>query len=98
MSSIQQPAAWPEGVIARYLTVGGATVDLVDNRGSDRISATCMGTLCGWKKDTFLEGMTDDTPEEKQYRFERRLPWAQCDAQAHAERCRAMPKPEARNQ
>ncbi|MBX9392252.1 hypothetical protein K4749_01225 [Streptomyces sp. TRM72054] len=73
----QQPspfaAPWPEGVIARYLTLVGATVDL---RGRDEnTSATCTG--CGERITLFGERRTREL------------------AQAHAERCRALPRPEA---
>jgi hypothetical protein len=41
----QQPspttAPWPDGVIARYLTVAGATVDV--RGGGDHASMTCLG-------------------------------------------------------
>jgi hypothetical protein len=48
-----QSAAWPEGVIARYLTVAGATVDTTDN-GEDtywRYDNACTGCT---HKDGFL--------------------------------------------
>lgn len=35
------PTPWPEGVIARYLTVAGATVDI--RGGGDHASMTCLG-------------------------------------------------------
>jgi hypothetical protein len=38
-----QQTAWPEGVIARYLTVAGATVDLTG--GGDYTRTRCTG--CG---------------------------------------------------
>lgn len=44
------PPAWPEGVIARYLTVAGATVDLT--RGvKDHIAYRCTG--CGYGSSAF---------------------------------------------
>lgn len=97
MSTTQQPTAtaWPDGVVARYVTVGGATVDITDDRHRDYIGATCTGERCGWQERTCLEGMTYDTNEETQARFERWLPTSQRGAQEHAEVCRAMPKPEA---
>jgi hypothetical protein len=75
----QQPAPnafaelWPDGVIARYLTVGGATVDLTGS--DDRTYGQCTGcpyTMGGtwWSEDS-----------------------AHDMAQAHAEKCRAMPRP-----
>ena len=68
--------AWPEGVIARYLTVGGATVDVTDRRTEDylRYAADCTGCGNRW------------THGDERYARE----WAQ----AHAERCRALPQPE----
>lgn len=66
---------WPQGVIARYATVGGATVDLFQD-GTSRgyiDSTTCLG--CDWR-----EGWT-------------KLEFARQEAQAHAEKCRALPRP-----
>lgn len=97
-------AEWPEGVIARYLTVGGATVDVAERSGyynrSDPTEtvATCMG--CGGKQlfdwnrwlysysenrevQEFDEGGEFSTPKAREW------------AQSHAEKCRAMPRPEA---
>lgn len=70
-----EPEAWPEGVIARYLTVVGATVDLTtDGTSRDYIDATdCTG--CGWHN-----GYT--TTKAARY-----------EAQVHAEKCRALPRP-----
>lgn len=67
--------AWPEGVIARYLTVGGATVDLraVDDFYDHRYD--CLGCGDMWA-----------------FRGESRV---RSNAQAHAETCRAMPRPGA---
>lgn len=78
----QPPTAWPEGVIARYPTVGGAFVDIrhdtlyVDDVEPNVTFARCGG--CGvhysvlWAED---EG-----------------PWTW--AQSHAESCRAVPRPD----
>lgn len=72
-------------VLARYLTVGGATVDLTPS-GSIAVHAECMG--CG-DGDRFIYGvgigMTQD--EERNAALQMARPWAQ----QHAERCRAMP-------
>lgn len=38
-----QPTVWPEGVIARFLTRNGATVDLTGNR--DAADGICTGCL-----------------------------------------------------
>jgi O-succinylbenzoate synthase len=97
--SEQQPTPstepWPEGVIARYLTVGGATVDLTDDSARDYIVATCTGERCGWQERTGLGGYIYDTPEQTQARVEAWLPESQREAQAHAEKCRALPRPAA---
>ncbi|MFK4801688.1 hypothetical protein ACI3K5_23775 [Streptomyces sp. MPA0124] len=37
-------SAWPEGVVARYETAGGGTVDLTDDDGPVRVA--CSG--CGF--------------------------------------------------
>ncbi|MFE4867704.1 hypothetical protein [Streptomyces sp. NPDC056682] len=74
---LAEPAnAWPEDVIARYLTLAGATVDLFRaNPESTYIdSGHCTG--CGH--------LIDWTAEE----FGRK------EAQRHAEKCRALPRPE----
>lgn len=65
---------WPEGVVARYLTVAGATIDL--SRPSDdggALHGTCNG--CG----EYTGANADAIVRPR--------------AQAHAEKCRAMPKP-----
>ncbi|OYP14051.1 hypothetical protein CFC35_05660 [Streptomyces sp. FBKL.4005] len=70
------PAPWPDGVIARYLTVAGAPVDLTDRTEESywRYDTACGGCP---HKDSFLS-----------------VEPARRDAQAHAERCRALPRPE----
>lgn len=92
-------AAWPEGVIARYLTVGGATVDLdrsadpADENASrwDWSRATC--TACGnadaedWNTRPYTQLITIPQAEARATRVVRE--WAQ----AHAEKCRALPRP-----
>lgn len=85
--------AWPEGVIARYLTVAGATVDIRHDSTRGWIVATCTGERCGWQERTSTNGYVYDTPEQTQARLEEWLPENQEEAQAHAEKCRAMPKP-----
>ena len=57
---LQQPSPWtepwPDGVIARYLTVVGATVDV---RGSDNnVSMTCLG--CSLHHSAFGEQRTHE--------------------------------------
>ena len=63
-----KPATWPEDVVARYLTIGGATVD-ISGAGT---TVDCRG--CGDSKLL--------SPDH-----------AARYAQAHAEDCRAMPRP-----
>lgn len=94
---------WPDGVIARYLTVGGATVDVIERAGyydvkhPTETQAACTGCSMaetfewGWSpshaefgtgpQPNFDEGGRWTTPEARDW------------AQAHAETCRAMPKP-----
>ncbi|WP_370667056.1 hypothetical protein [Streptomyces sp. IBSBF 2507] len=75
----QQPpspatAPWPEGVIARYLTVVGAHVDLFR---TDQGEMTSHCTGCG------------------DARFPNSEIYIRSEANAHAERCRALPRPAA---
>lgn len=95
--------AWPEGVVARYLTVAGATVDLThgnrtyptnDGIGENRnhTTATCTGCLA---TDEFshwrvVKRMTfDDKVHDPETADQDARNWAQ----KHAETCRAMPRP-----
>ncbi len=80
------------GVIARYLTVGGATVDITYSTKSGLLAGACTG--CGSTEHTNTNGAFSDSPEEEQARVEEWLPHAKRDAQAHAEKCRALPRPE----
>jgi hypothetical protein len=64
---------WPDGCIARYWTVAGATVDLTG--GGDRTYVRCTG--CPY--DMGGTWWSEDTAHER--------------AQAHAESCRALPRP-----
>ena len=94
--------AWPEGVIARYLTIGGATVDLThrdrfyptgDGIGETRnlTLAACTGCPAAeefshWR---VVKRMTfDDKVRDPEAADRDARDWAQ----AHAETCRAMPK------
>jgi hypothetical protein len=90
----QTPTAWPKGVIARYLTVGGqaladpnATVDITHD--SDTTVTWCRGCKAG--RDFYwatYEGRYDNGCDGADSA-------ARTWAQAHAEKCRAMPKPSA---
>lgn len=69
-------SAWPNGVIARYLTVGGATVDI-----DDRNSSQCTGCDQTDENDRWVS-RTNSTSRARTW------------AQAHAEKCRALPRPD----
>ena len=98
MDMQQQPtlAPWPDGVIARYLTVAGATVDvetLTTVSGDDTYGtrSTCRG-CADW----------DDRDYDRYRNYRERSSRARASqdearawAQAHAETCRALPMPEA---
>jgi hypothetical protein len=85
------PAPWPDGVIARYLTVAGATVNITYASSKGLITAAC--TACAWTENTDTVGLYTDTPEQEQARVDEWLPVSRKHAQAHAERCRALPQP-----
>jgi hypothetical protein len=94
-------ATWTPGVIARYLTVGGATVDLTEHPAATHVPAQsvaeCRGcpatkvidwTIKSWDESV---GDYDDErdPDGASYTADAR-DWAQ----AHASTCRAMVMPE----
>ncbi|GAA2946208.1 MULTISPECIES: hypothetical protein [Streptomyces] len=97
-----QTTAWPVGVIARYLAVGGATVDITHRDetqdGTKKATcATCTGcraaTVQPWA-DSFPNycrpGVTEFQNQDRGDRAARA--WAQ----KHAETCRALqPEPQA---
>ncbi|MEV0446146.1 hypothetical protein AB0I84_37385 [Streptomyces spectabilis] len=93
MNESRDLAVWPEGVLARFLTVAGATVDLSYESDSATIAAACTGELCGWTARTDTRGLYSDTPEQERKRFADWLPVAKKRAQDHAERCRLLPRP-----
>lgn len=83
---------WPPGVIARYLTVGGATVDITEDELSPLCFSTCTG--CGDYElcpDPYT-GTSLVYNNEENVR-ERSLGVARTHSQAHAETCRAMATP-----
>lgn len=94
--------AWPEGVIARYLTLGGATADVIDATAPTRtgaghnLDAVCTGELCGWKSwgSEYWFASEQNPRDDDGYRHE--LERLQVNAQSHAEKCRAMPRPTGR--
>lgn len=68
---------WPEGAVARYLTVAGATVDITNSGKPDdhRHYTRCTGCHYGRNRSWVNEDI------------------AHQNAQAHAEKCRALPRP-----
>ena len=98
-------ATWPEGVIARYLTVGGATVDLAHRPGYSRFPdltetvGRCNGCSAECVKDWGFDFWAAEHNQPQLDTFdstgESALPAIRDWAQAHAEKCRAMPKQEA---
>jgi hypothetical protein len=99
---VNEPQPWPTGVIARYLTVGGAHVDLTHqftvNTPPEAYAtlATCTGCpdteqfrhWFGYGSEA--DGTYTEAPDQKRADNQARR-WAQ----DHAETCRAMPRPEA---
>lgn len=101
-STTQQPPSpapqpWPDGVIARYLTdAGKALADptvTVDIHGTpDDIGLHVVCRACPWESTSFGpfgEGLT------KKYKARAAADDAHRSAQAHAEKCRALPRPAA---
>ncbi|MEU2606850.1 hypothetical protein [Streptomyces albus] len=85
---------WPEGVIARYLTVAGvvapnATVDVetLTTVGGDAYST--RGTCAGCGAVDYFDYSLYRAAREWESQSDARA-WAQ----AHAERCRALPRPQ----
>lgn len=88
---------WPLGVLARYLTAGGASVDVSEDHETNCTSAVCTGcpSMSGtrgfdWRQVTgaHFDG-TYRQYEDREFAMEQAREWAQ----AHAEKCRAMPRP-----
>lgn len=99
MSSIRTQAEstvaqkdWPEDVIARYLTVGGATVDITYASHSGTLVTTCFG--CGHYEWTATGSCPHDPPEKEEALIEKALPEIRALAESHTEKCQ-MPKPTA---
>lgn len=95
-----QTTTWPENVIARYLTTGGATVDLTYRLTphtppqADATLAACTGCPASAEHNhhRLVWGMTVQREEHHPEAAERD---ARAWAQSHAETCRAMPRPTA---
>lgn len=81
---------WPEGVIARYLTVGGGVVDVRNDYtgAADSVCTSCTATHLSYGC-TSLRNPTAEQQDAAAIAEARQ--WSQ----THAARCRAMPKPEA---
>lgn len=89
--------------IAQYLTVGGATVDLVEESDYSGITvptqtvARCGG--CGgrhieeWGWSFWANERGEEQPHSYERRGEHATPKARTWAQTHAETCRAIPNP-----
>ncbi|MFF1499734.1 hypothetical protein ACFVZR_07620 [Streptomyces sp. NPDC058316] len=99
-------AAWPTGVIARYLTVGGATVDLAhgdryyptkDGIGETRnhTSVACTGCQASEEISHWFPRVGSYGGRWEEHHPEVADEQARAWAQTHAETCRAMPKPTA---
>lgn len=96
--------AWPEGVIARYLTVGGGHVDLtersayydVEHPTETRVacSACLASKTFKWGWDAYHDEFGTGPQPDFDATGESVLPHARAWAQTHAETCRAMPKPD----
>ena len=100
MTTSTTTAAWPEGVIARYLNLAGAPVDVVEQSDyygePTETHAACSG--CGathtvdWDwvalHDEFGVGPGPDFDEAGQHSTEQVRAWAQ----SHAERCQTPPR------
>ena len=80
-------SAWPAGVIARYLTVGGATVDITQDHSS--ATARCNGCTDSGTRN-WMDGDSSYSPEaQERMAKEDTRRWAQ----NHSSTCRAMPNP-----
>lgn len=88
---------WPESVIARYLTIAGATVDLshdmalIDDTKPNLTIARCGGEGCNathfekWAPYSYRANNGSTGADQEVGKW----------AQAHAETCRALPHPAA---
>lgn len=96
-----QTQAWPDGVIARYLTVGGATVDITetgprDSRELHSTVATCSGCKENYEWDWpygFYDYRNQYHPLAREEAIQQAKGIVSDWAQKHAEVCRAMPRP-----
>lgn len=85
---------WPEGVIARYLTVGGALVDvshdmhLIVDTEPNLSLARCGGEGCKASHHERWRDYSYRTDNGSRGADQEAGKWAQ----AHAEKCRALPR------
>jgi len=96
-------AAWPDGVVARYLTVGGATVDLAvvsrphqhpDGVTGERNATRAACTGCPAVTEFSHWGLKRGLHAQWEIRDPQTADKnARNWAQGHAEACRAMPRP-----
>ena len=90
-------AAWPEGVVARYLTVGGALVDvshdmkLISDTEPNLTIANCGGENCAASHHELWTHYGYRTDNGSKGADQEVGKWAQ----AHAETCRVLPRPTA---
>lgn len=90
--SVLRDEPWPDGVIARYVTVAGAPLDIRFRYGG--LFASCGGERCQWTagQPIDLEPGGDDACDGE---IDITLPEIQAVAQAHAETCRLLRRPVA---
>jgi hypothetical protein len=97
----KQPAtatAWPEDVLARFVNVGGATVELhnqrfstkTDSRGYYHPETSFEVGGFNWRCLGCAVTGCGDPYEDRAYR---KLDEARDHANGHAAKCRAMPRP-----
>jgi len=103
-SSVQtaQSTVWPEGVLARYLTVGGATVDLTHrmtvHNPPEPFATLALCTGCPASESVshyYGAGSEANGTYKEVKRAEYATDQARAWAQSHAETCRALPHPTA---
>lgn len=91
--------AWPEGVVGRFVNVGGATVDVILNKDRTFAQAACTGETCNATESPFnyeahFLGCGYSPVEAAQMTLDASREDAAKWAQSHAEKCRAMPRPD----
>ena len=94
---------WPPGVIARAVTVGGATTDVIDdttnngpyygNSVTHRLHGACTGERCPETYTTFAYCFRQGEDPEKDEEFQQAIARIQAWAQQHAKTCRWAPRP-----